>query len=62
MIDKLIKISEKGILAFFALYSYNLLAQNFNLIIPINMITVLVVTIFDLLGLLGLIFLYLLIF
>ena len=46
MIDKLIKISEKGILAFFALYSYNLLAQNFNLIIPINMITVLVVTIF----------------
>lgn len=62
MIDKLIKISEKGILAFFSLYSYNLLAQNFNLIIPINMITVLVVTIFDLPGLLGLIFLYLLIF
>ena len=62
MIDKLIKISEKEILAFFALYSYNLLAQNFNLIIPINMITVLVVTIFDLPGLLGLIFLYLLIF
>lgn len=62
MIDRLIKILEKGILAFFALYSYNLLAQNFNLIIPINLITVLIVMTFDLSGLLGLIFLYFFIF
>lgn len=61
MLEKLFEILKKGILSFFVLYSYNILAQSFNMIIPINLITVITITIFDIPGLVALIILCLII-
>ena len=52
----LFKILRKVIISSFLLYIYNFFAINFNMIIPINIITVLIVSFFDLFGLLGMIF------
>lgn len=41
------KYLQKFILGAFILYSYNMIAVNFNMIIPINLWTVLFVSIFD---------------
>ena len=40
MWKKIIKIIKKIIFSSFLLYSYNLIATRFNLVIPINIITV----------------------
>lgn len=45
------KIIEKILLSFFILYWFNKIGINFNLIIPINIITLFIVYIFDISGL-----------
>lgn len=41
--DKILEFLKKIVFSAFLLYGYNLIASNFNLIIPINVITVLFV-------------------
>lgn len=60
MVKKLIKIIKKIIVSIIVLYGYNLATQSFNLNIPINIVTVLIITIFDGSGFLGLVAFYLL--
>ncbi len=48
MIEKTIK---KIILSFFLLYWFNNIGVNFNLIIPINIVTILLITLLDIPGL-----------
>jgi pro-sigmaK processing inhibitor BofA len=43
----MIKILKKITFSFILLYSYNLIASSFNLIIPINYISIFIVTILD---------------
>ena len=45
------KIIQKIILSFFLLYWFNQIGINFNLIIPINIVTLIVVYLFDIPGL-----------
>ena len=40
---KILEIIKQIILSFIILYSYNLIAVNFNMMIPINVVTVLAV-------------------
>lgn len=60
MFKFLIKILKKIVISIMFLYGYNLIMQSFNLNIPINLITVLVLSLFDTTGFLGLIGFYLL--
>lgn len=60
MIKTILKIIKKIILSILVLYGYNLATQSFNLNIPINIYTVLLITIFDGSGFLGLVAFYLL--
>ena len=41
---KIFEILKQVILSFIILYSYNLIAVNFNMMIPINVVTVLAVS------------------
>ncbi len=60
MIKGILKIIKKIILSILALYGYNLITQSFNLNIPINIFTILIVSVFDGLGFLGLVSFYIL--
>lgn len=60
MLKKIINILKKIVLSMFLLYGYNILMQSFNLYIPINIYTVLFISVFDLTGFMGLIIFYLL--
>lgn len=60
MFKFLIKILKKVIISIMFLYGYNLIMQSFNLNIPINIITVLILSLFDTTGFLGLVGFYLL--
>ncbi len=60
MFKSILKILKKVIVSVIVLYGYNLLTQSFNLNIPINVITVAIITIFDGSGFLGLVAFYLL--
>ena len=44
---KMLKILKRIILSFVILYSYNMIAVSYNLVIPINYITVFILTILD---------------
>ena len=55
MLKKIFKFFKKIIVSSFVLYSYNLIAVNFNMIIPINLFTVLIVSILGAPALLALI-------
>jgi len=55
--EKIISIVKKVAFSFFSLYGYNLIATQFNLLVAINIITVLIVTV---LGMPGLVLLILL--
>lgn len=59
MIKMIIRIIKKIIVSIIVLYGYNMITQSFNLNIPINIFTVLLVTIFDGCGFLGLVAFYL---
>ena len=60
MLNKLFKIFKKLILSILILYGYNIVTQSFNLNIPINIYTILIITFFDGFGFLGLVSFYLL--
>lgn len=62
MMKKMVFIIKKFFLGFFILYGYNLLGVQFNCIIPINIVTILLVSIFGTPALMSLIFLYLIIY
>lgn len=55
MIKKVFGIFKKVILAAFILYGFNLLMSPLSLIVPINLITVSIITVLGFPGLLGLI-------
>lgn len=59
MFKFLIKILKKIVLSIIFLYGYNMIMQSFNLNIPINVVTVLILSLFDTTGFLGLIGFYL---
>ena len=50
----MLKLIKKILFAVFLLYSFNLISVNFNIIIPINFITVLLVALLDLPGMIKL--------
>ncbi len=50
----MLKLIKKILFAVFLLYSFNLISVNFNIIIPINFITVLLVALLDLPGMITL--------
>ena len=47
----LLSLLKKITLAFFMLYTYNLIGESINLIIPINFITIFIITLLDFPGL-----------
>ena len=60
MIKKIINVIKKIIISILILYGYNLATQSFDLNIPINIYTILIVSIFEGPGFLGLVAFYLL--
>jgi len=56
MLKKLLKIIKRIVVSSFLLYGYNLLIQPIGLIVPINVITVGVISILGIPAMLGLIF------
>ena len=62
MIKKLVSLMKRIIVSAFILYGYNLIAAPLNIIIPINVITVLLLSFFGIPALLSLILIFLLIY
>ena len=62
MLRKLFSILKKIVMAVFLLYGYNLLAAPLNFIIPINIITVLLVSLLGVPALLSLILVLVVVF
>lgn len=62
MIKKLVSLMKRIIVSAFILYGYNLIAAPLNIIIPINVVTVLLVSILGIPALLALILIFLLIY
>lgn len=54
---KILLVLKKIVISYIVLYGYNLIAVNFSLVIPINLITVLLVTILGVPSLIALILL-----
>ena len=52
----IIKYFKRFVIGGFMLFTYNLIANSFNLTIPINFITIIFVGLFDIVGLVTLIF------
>ncbi len=61
MIKKVINALRKVIVAFLVLYGFNILVSSINIFIPINVISVLIVSILGIPGLLSLVVLFLII-
>lgn len=53
----IIELLKKIIMSYIVLYGFNLIAANFNMLIPINLITVLLVTILGVPSLIALVLL-----
>lgn len=62
MLKKIFKYIKKVIISIFILYGYNLISQSLGLMIPINIYTVALLTIFGIPALLALIFILVLVF
>ena len=62
MLKKFLKIIKKIIFSAFLLYGYNILALPINVIIPINIITILIITILGIPALFALILIHVLIY
>lgn len=60
MFKSILKFIKKVVISIIVLYSYNIITQPFNLNIPINIVTITIMTIFDLSGFLGMVLFYLL--
>lgn len=61
MINKLIKIVRKICMAFIMLYGLNLILSSANIFVPINLITIILVTFLGSPGIIGLVITYFLI-
>lgn len=57
MKNKIFNIFKKFILSFIILYGFNTIGNNFNIIIPINMITISIITVLGLPALFSLVLL-----
>lgn len=53
--NKIIRIIKKIVFSTFLLYGYNMIATNFNLVVPINVLTIFSVAVLGAPGLLALI-------
>lgn len=62
MLNKILKIIKKIVFSAFLIYSYNLIAAPLNLIIPINIITITLVTLLGIPALLAFIVILLVVF
>lgn len=62
MLKKVIKVLKKIVFSCFLLYGYNLLAAPLNLIIPINIINIILLSLLGFPALFGLIFICVLVF
>lgn len=58
MVNKAFYIVKKIIISILILYGFNIFTQPYNINIPINIITILFITIFDMTGFLGIILFY----
>lgn len=58
MLKKILKIIKKIVISIIVLYGYNLITQPFNLNIPINVITISIMVLFDTSGFIGLALFY----
>lgn len=58
MLKKILKLIKKIVISIIVLYGYNLITQPFNLNIPINIITILIMVLFDTSGFIGMILFY----
>ncbi len=59
MFKSILKFIKKVVISIIVLYSYNIITQPFNLNIPINIVTIAIMTIFDMSGFLGMVLFYL---
>ncbi len=59
---KLLSLLKKVILSFFILYGFNMIASDFNIIIPINIITVSLVSLLGFPALFSLVLLFVLVY
>lgn len=59
---KVLSLIKKVILSAFILYGFNMIASPLNVIVPINIITVLIITLLGMPGLFGLVFSLVLLF
>ncbi|MDD2391425.1 MAG: pro-sigmaK processing inhibitor BofA family protein [Bacilli bacterium] len=62
MLKKIFKVLKKAIFSVFLIYSYNIIAEPLGLIIPINLITIFLVTILGVPALFALIAVLIIIF
>lgn len=62
MLNKILKIIKKIVFSAFLIYSYNLIAAPLNLIVPINIITITLVTLLGVPALLAFIVILLVVF
>lgn len=58
MLKSILKIIKKVVISILILYGYNLITQPFNLNIPINIITIMIMVLFDTCGFVGMILFY----
>lgn len=61
MIKKIVNILKKAVVAFLVLYAFNVLVTSINIYIPINAITVTLVTFLGIPGLLSLVVMFFLV-
>ena len=62
MVKQLFKLLKKCILSVFLVYGFNILANPLGILIPINMLTISIITLFGIPSLLSLIALLLIVF
>lgn len=62
MIKKILMLGRKLLISFFVLYGFNVIASNFNIIIPINVITILLVSLLGLPALFSLVLLLVMVY
>ncbi len=62
MLKRIFKIIKKIVFAVFLIYGYNILAVPLGIIVPLNLLTIIYVTLFDVPALLSLIVLMFIVF
>ena len=62
MLNKIFTLLKRIIVSLFILFGYNLILNRFNIIIPINIYSIVIVSLFSNFGFIYLVLLYLLVF